>query len=244
MRLGSALWLHASVFAYALRIGLRRFLVATALGTLLMATLPAVLSLRVHAIALGFGLLAPFLVLGRDAARRADGFREAVRVSRRAGRLVVTELLLPACAVVIVALLWTRGQPLPALTATAWGLAVLTAADALDRRALHPGAAWVVVAALVLTLYTAPWWLAPFMGQGLGHWVATLGFGLHPAAVALTAAGQTALQDPFFYTWTLSGTVDARPLSWTAGTGLYCALALVGAAWAVSSARRPTRSLA
>lgn len=238
------MWLHAGVLAYALRIGSRRFLVAVALGALLTAALPASFSLRVHAITLGLGLLAPWLVLGRDAGRRADGFREAVRVSRRGGRLVLLELLLPTVAVASVALLWSGGRPLPALAASAWGMAVLATADGFDRRAQHPGAAWVAVAALVLTFYTAPWWLAPFMGHGLGHWAATLGFGLNPAAVALTAAGRTALQDPFFYTWTLSGTVDARPLSWSVGTGFHTALALVGMAWSVSSARCPTRSLA
>ncbi len=237
------MWLHAAVFAYALRSGFRRCAAAVVLGALLTLALPETASMRAQAAALGMGLFAPWLVLGRDAARRPDGFREALRVSRRAGRLVVAELLLPFAAVLLVALVWASARPLPALALAAWGWAAVAAADALDRRALHPGGAWVAAAALVLGLYSAPWWLAPFMGHGYGHWPATLGFGLHPAAVTLAAGGRAALQDPFFYTWTLSGTVDARPLPWNIGTAFHCALAVIGTGWAVLSARRPTRSL-
>lgn len=230
------------MLAYALRAGRLRAVVALACAASSLPLLPAGPSVRAQVTAAIMGLGAPLLVLGRDNRRRDEGFREALRVSRRGGRLVLAELLLPGLAVCAAALMFSGGAALPALVLAAWGLGCLTLADALDRRALHPGAAWIAVTSLVLALLGSPWLLAPLMGHGYGHWPATLGIGLHPAASALAASGRAALQDPFFYTWTLSGTVDARPLPWAWGPLFHLALAVIGTGWAVLSARRPVRS--
>lgn len=237
------MWFIAAVLHYALRAYARRALVGLVVGALVASLLPSSPSSRAHLAALLVGLGAPWLVLGRDAARRRDGFREALRTSRRAGRLVLLELLPPLGVLAVAVALMAAGVSGVTLALFAWGAAGVTAADALDRRATHAGAAWAAVATATLALYTAPWWLAPLMGCGLGHWPATLGFGLHPAATALVGGGRAALQDNFFYTWTLSGLVDARPLPASVGIVFHFALAAGGAIFATFAARRPTRSL-
>lgn len=238
-----ALWLIAAVLRYVLLSQRRRWAATLAVGLGLTPLLPAAPSVRVHAMAALVAFVVPFVVLGRDASRRRDGFRDALAVSRRAGRLVVLEHVVALAILAPVALLWCGAQPGPTLAVLAWGAAVLGVTDALDRRSTHPGAAWAAVASLAFVFYTAPLWLAPFMGHGFGHWPATLGIGLHPAATALVAGGRTALQDKVFYTYTLSGSVDARPLEAGIGTLFHFALGLLGTGWAVLSARRPARSL-
>ena len=96
--------------------------------------------------------------------------------------------------------------------------------------------------ALVLVVWTAPLWLAPWFGRTeLAPWLVSGSVGVHPAAVALSAAGRPALQDPLFYTLTLSGVVEARPLSWVWGSTLFAVTAVCGATLAVRAARRPGR---
>ncbi len=237
------MWLHARVLAFALRASLRRCLVALPLGGALALALPEGTSARVLTSTLAMGLAAPWLVLGRDAARRADGFRESVRNGRRTARLVLSELIVPTLTVGLLAVLWARGAGGSALALGLWGAAVLGLADGFDRRAVHPGAAAIATLSLVGLVLAMPWWLSPWMGQGLGHGLATVAFGLHPAGIAHAAAGRTVLQDPLFYTWTLSGTVDARPVGALHGLFFLGALVLLGAGWSVRSARRDIRSL-
>lgn len=230
------------MLAYALRASLRRCVTALPIGGALTLVLPDAASVRVQVTTVVVGLVAPWLVLGRDTVRRADGFREAGRNGRRTGRLVLAELALPVATLGMLAMLWSAGAWQPAVVTTLWGAAVLGLADGFDRRAPHAGAAAVSTLSLVGLVLAAPWILSPWMGQGLGHWVATLTFGLHPAGVAHAAAGRAALQDPFFYTWTLSGTVDARPVAALHGLIFLGALAASAAGWSVLSARRDIRS--
>lgn len=230
------------MLAFALRASLRRCVIALPIGGALTFVLPDAVSVRVQLTTLVVGLVAPWLVLGRDTARRMDGFREAVRNGRRTGRLVLAELALPVATLAMLALLWARGAWGPALVTTLWGTTVLALADGFDRRAPHAGAAAVATLSLVGLVLASPWILSPLMGQGLGHWVATLTFGLHPAGLVHVAAGHAALQDPFFYTWTLSGTVDARPVAALHGILFLSALAVSAAGWSVHSARRDIRN--
>ncbi len=172
-------------------------------------------------------MLVPWLVLGRSDRLRREGWLETLRGARRSWRWCLAELLVPALVVAAGAAVVGAGSAGPTGALLAWGLFVLAVADRADRRALHAGAAAVPTFALLLGLFTAPWLAAPAFGQGLGHWPATLVFGLHPVGVALSTAGRSPLQDPFFYTWTLSGTVDARPLPPNVGLFLWIFLALV-----------------
>jgi hypothetical protein len=242
LRAAERVWLHARVLAFALRASFRRCVAALPLGGAWTFILPESPSVRVWCTTLAVGLVGPWLVLGRDASRRADGFREAVRLGRRSARLVLAELLGPAVTLAALALLWSGGAGLPALVTTLWGVAVLALADGFDRRAPHAGAAAVSTLVVVGLLLATPWLCSPWMGQGLGHWVATLTFGLHPAGIAHAAAGRAVLQDPFFYTWTLSGTVDARPMAALHGLVFLSVLAVFAAGFSVRSARRALRS--
>ncbi len=187
------------------------------------------------------GLLAPWLVLGRDATRAREGWREA-GASVRGARLVWLELLPAWFVVAVAASLGTGGQWRPALALFAWGAAMVAVADALDRRASRAGPAWVGVLGLALVLWTAPLWLAPWFGRtDFAPWLVSGSVAVHPAAVALSAAGRPALQDPLFYAVTLSGVVEARPLSWVWGSTLFAITAVCGATLGVRAARRPGR---
>jgi hypothetical protein len=172
-------------------------------------------------------MLVPWLVLGRSDRLRREGWLETLCGARRSWRWSLAELLAPALVVVAGAAVAGAGSAGPTAALLAWGLFVLAVADRADRRASHAGAAALPTFALLLGLFTAPWLAAPAFGQGLGHWPATIVFGLHPVGVALSAAGRSPLQDPFFYTWTLSGTVDARPLPPNVGLTLWVVVALV-----------------
>ena len=227
-----------------LRLVFRRARARLALGLVAALTLPLLLpeaeDARLRALAAAT-LLAPWLVLGRDAERAREGWRTSA-LARRGGRLVLLELVPALLVVAACALAGTGGRWQPALALFAWGGALVALADALDRRWTRAGPAWVGVLTGALAVWTAPLWLAPWFGQtGLAPWIASGSVGLHPAAVALVAAGRPALQDPLFYSLTLSGVVEARPLSWSWGTTLFALTAFVGATLAVRAARRPGR---
>ena len=178
------------------------------------------------------GLLAPWLVLGRDAERVRRGVREGQRLAPKGGRWVLVELAPPLTLVAVGALLGAGGEIVPALCLFCWGAWLVTLADAFDRRLARAGAAWLAVLLPALAILTMPLWLAGLFGHAdWAPWPATLSVGLHPAGMALAGAGKAALQDPVFYRWTLSGVVEAHPLSWLHGAALYAALA-AGAAGA------------
>lgn len=214
-----------------------------AVGLLIALTtplwLPDELSARVWCL-VGLASLSPWLVLGRDARRVTAGTRETLRSAPRAGRLVLAEFL-PPLAVLAVGALVGSGLTLPAACALfAWGFWLVALADVLDRRSARAGAAWVVVLGVVLAIGTAPLWLAGWFGlSSFEPWPSTLAIGLHPAAAALAGAGRITLQDPVFYTWTLSGVVEVRPLGWLPGTALYLALGVLASLAALRAARRP-----
>ncbi len=227
-----------------LRLVFRRARLRLAVGLAAALTLPLLLpeaeDARLRALA-AVALLAPWLVLGRDVRRVREGWR-AAGLARRGGRLVWLELVPALLIVAVGALVGAGGRWQPALALFAWGGALVALADAFDRRWSRAGPAWVGVLSVALVLWTAPLWLAPFFGRTeIAPWIASGSVGIHPAAVALTAAGRPALQDPVFYSLTLSGVVEARPLSWLWGATFFAFTAFVGATLAVRAARRPGR---
>lgn len=222
----------------ALRRARLRFAVGLALVLTLPLWLPSDPSSRIWTLT-AVALLAPWLVLGRDARSNAEGWRGALCGAPRAGRLVLLELVPPLAVVAMGAIIGTGGLGAPALTVFAWAAALVCVTDALDRRLGRPGPAWVGVLVGALAVLTAPLWLAPVFGGAGAPWVATLAIGLHPAAATLAAAGQSTLQDPVFYTWTLSGVIEVRPIGWLAGASLFLIAAVLGAARAVRAIRRP-----
>lgn len=227
------------MLGWALREARWRLIVGLVLAITTPLWLPADPSLRLWAVC-AFVVLAPWLVLGRDARRIATGLREPLRGAQRLGRLVAIELV-PASGVLAVgALVGSGGQPAAALAIFAWGFFLVALADALDRRSARAGAAWIVVLAVVGVIATAPLWLAGWFNTTYGHWPATLSVGLHPAGAALVGAGRVTLQDPVFYTWTLSGVVEVRALGWWPGTLLYLALGALAYLASLYNARRPT----
>jgi len=229
-----------------LRLVLRRARWRLAVGLLVAASLlfwlPEAEGDRLRALA-AWALLAPWMVLGRDARRVREGWRSA-GVARRGAWLVWLELLPALALVALVALVGAGGRLQPALALFAWGASLVAVADAADRRWGRAGPAWLGVCAAATALWTAPLWLAPWFGRtDLAPWLASGSVGLHPAGVALAAAGRPALQDPVFYTLTLSGVVEARPLSWAWGSSLFMLTAIVGGALGVRASRRPGRCL-
>lgn len=190
------------------------------------------------------GLLAPWLVLGRDAARMRAGVREGIRLAPNGGRWVIAELAPPLALCAVAAAVFARGAPGVTLCLFAWSAALVSVADALDRRSAHPASAWIALMLPIALLLTAPLWAAGwFSAPGLSHWPASLSVALHPAGMTVAASGQAALQDPVFYRWTLSGVVEARPLGWWIGASFYGFVALCGVGAARRAARRPSRSL-
>lgn len=225
-----------------LRLALRRarirFVIGACIALTLPLWLPAAPSDRLWTLT-GLALLAPWLVLGRDAAARRGGWRMAMAEAPRAGQLLVLELLPAALVVLLGAFIGTGGAMAPTLALTGWGLLLVCAADALDRRLGAAGPAWVAVLALGLAIYVAPLWLAfAFGAVDWAPWLATLSIGLHPTATALAAAGQSTLQDPIFYTFTLSGVVEVRPLAWGWGAAAFVMGALACIALAIRATRR------
>jgi hypothetical protein len=149
------------------------------------------------------------------------------------------------CLVALGSAVLTGGRVAPTICVFSWSSALVLWADAFDRRTAQAGAAWLAVLLPALALLTAPLWLSGWFGQtDWAPWPATLSVGLHPAGMALAAAGKAALQDPIFYRWTLSGVVEAYPLSWLYGVALYGCLAVLAALAALRAARRPSRSFA
>lgn len=225
-----------------LRLALRRARTRFALGLAFVLAmplwLPAAPSARIWTL-VALGLLAPWLVLGRDARASAEGWRAALCDVPRAGRMVLLELVPPLAVVLVAAIVGTGGFGAPALALFAWGAGLVCAADALDRRIGRPGPAWVAVFTFALAVLTAPVWLAFAFGNApTAPWIATLAVGLHPAASTLAAAGQSTLQDPVFYTYTQSGVVEVRPLGWGWGAAAFALVALAGGLRATRAVRR------
>lgn len=222
----------------ALRRARSRFAIGLSFALAMPLWLPSVPSDRIWALVMA-GLLAPWLVLGRDARSSAEGWRTALCETPRASRLVLLELVPPLVVVAVAAIIGTGGVGAPALAVFAWGASLVCAADALDRGLGRPGPAWLAVAAGGLAVLTAPVWLAFAFGTTeLAPWPATLTIGLHPAAATLAAAGQSTLQDPVFYTYTLSGVVEVRPLAWGWGVAVFGLAASVATVRAVRAVRR------
>lgn len=216
-------------------------------GVVIIAATAAICAGSAHAIwyAVGLSLCAPWLVLGRDAARIARGEREGLRLAPRGARFVAAEWAPALLLIAGGALAFAGGQPAPALCLFTWTSALVLWADALDRRTSQAGAAWLGVLLPALLILSAPLWMAGWFGQSdWAPWPATLSVGLHPVGMSLAAAGKAALQDPVFYRWTLSGVVEAHPLNWLFGAALYGTLSCLAALAALGAARRPSRSLA
>jgi len=220
----------------ALRRARTRFTLGLAFALAMPIWLPSGPSSRIWAL-VGAALLAPWLVLGRDAHSSREGWRMALCDVPRAGRLVALELVPPLLVVAVAAIVGTGGVGAPALSLFAWGAALVCGADALDRRMGRPGPAWVALYAAALVVLAAPVWLAFAFGLAPG-WLATWIVGLHPAASVLAAAGQSTLQDPVFYTYTLSGVVEVRPLSWGWGAAAFGLVALLAGIRAIRAVRQ------
>lgn len=232
------------MWAWILRRARYRLAVGLAVVASLPWWLPENTSARIHVLGL-LSLAAPWLVLGRDVRRRAEGLRAALRAAPAAGRLVLAELT-PALLVVATGLVIALPRaPLAAASLFSWTAMLVCAADALDRRAASAGAAWATLWIASIVLYTAPWWAVTWLSvPALAPWPSTLAVGLHPSGAALAAAGLPTLQDGHFYALTLSGVVETRPLPWFYGTGAFAAAAVAGAALAVRAARSPERRVA
>lgn len=173
-------------------------------------------------------LAAPWLVLGRSARRRAQGWAGASRAVH-ARRLLAIELALPLLVVALGAVLAAPNLPAAAVLA-AWGASLVCLADVLDRGRTGPGAAWVVCLGFGAAVLTAPLWLAPLFGRPELNGLASVAIGGHPVGAALTGAGLPLLTDPVFYRWTLSGVVEALPLPWTHGASAFGLVALLATA--------------
>lgn len=220
----------------ALRRARTRFSLGLAFALAMPLWLPGAPSDRIWAL-VAVALLAPWLVLGRDAHSSREGWRLALCDVPRAGRLVLLELVPPLLVVAIAAIVGTGGVGAPALGLFAWAAALVCLADALDRRLGRPGPAWVALYGVAAVVLVAPLWLAFAFGQLPGT-LATWTIGLHPAAMVLSAAGQSTLQDPVFYTYTLSGVVEVRPLWWGWGAAAFGLVALLAGLRAVRAVRR------
>ena len=221
-----------------LRTALARGRVRTAMGlvaVLLFAfAAPSGASERMWVAATAM-MASSWLVIGRTDQLRGEGWQRALRGARTPERWIAAELAAPWSVVALGALVGGGGALAATAALAGWGLFCVTLADAADRRCAHAGSAATLTFAVLLVVFTAPWWLAPMLGRGLGHGLATWTFGTHPVAVSLAALERSPLQDATFYKWTLSGTVDARPMHWTSGlavwwslTGLVLGLALRG----------------
>lgn len=185
-------------------------------------------------------LAVPWMVLGRERARRDAGLTAAQAVAPRGGRLVLAELL-PGLGVALAgAVVAARAIPEATLGLWCWAAALICIADAADRRLGHAGAAWLVILVPALLLLAAPLALGPWMGRtDAAPWLATGAVAAHPAAVALSGAGLPVLQDPLFYRFTLSGVVEVRPMPWYSGAAVHLAVAALAAGLARRAARRP-----
>ncbi|MCA9540194.1 MAG: hypothetical protein KC620_14955 [Myxococcales bacterium] len=226
------------MFRLAFRRARLRFALGAAFALALPLWLPAAPSARAWTLS-ALCLLAPWLVLGRDARSQAEGWRQALCDVPRGGRLVLLELLPPFGVLLLGALMGTGFAWRPAVALVAWGACLVTAADAFDRGFGRAGPAWVAVLIAALALMLAPLWLAPWFGEArLAPWLATGAIALHPAGVVLSAADLPALQDPMFYAFSLSGVVEVRPVPWTWGTAVFSLAAAAGAARAVRAVRR------
>jgi hypothetical protein len=186
------------------------------------------------------GLAAPWMVLGREAARRAAGLTAAQALAPRGGRLALAELL-PGLGVALAgAVIAARGVPEATLGLWCWAAALLCIADVADRRSGHAGAAWLVTLAPALLFLAAPLALGPWLGRtAAAPWLATAAIAGHPAAIALGGAGLPVLQDALFYRFTLSGVVEVRPMPWYSGAVVHLAVAASAAMLARRAARRP-----
>ncbi|MEZ4470161.1 MAG: hypothetical protein R3F60_05015 [bacterium] len=227
---------------WAFREARWRLAVGGAIALTTPAWLPDAPSPRLWSLA-AFALLAPWLVLGRDARRVEADLRTPLASTRGLPRWVAAELAPPLLVVAAGALVGT-GLDLPAAAPLfAWGAFLVCLADALDRRSARAGAAWVGVLVVGLVVLAAPLWVAGWLG-GASHWPGTLAVGLHPAAAALAGSGHATLQDPLLYRWSLSGVVEVRPLPWWPAVVAFLALAAVASWGAVQSARRPVTAWA
>ncbi|MFN3202240.1 MAG: hypothetical protein ACE366_27800 [Bradymonadia bacterium] len=224
------------------RLSWVRWLVGMACALSLPLWLPDPLATRLWVLA-GVALLAPWLVIGQDQKRRDWGIRTALRMARRTPRLVCLELVPPLTVVITGALLGTGGRVAPALSLIAWAMLWVIVADALDRRAASAGGAWTPVVALAMLWASMPVILAPWFGvTSASPWLSSLTVGLHPVGSALDAAGLSTLQDPWFYAGTLSGVVEAHPISWLWGLVVLIAWAVVALIWSIRAAGQPERS--
>ncbi len=225
------------------RLLLKRSLLRLSLGLLLVLSLPLWLpeSLQQRLWILSFlGLLSPWLVLGRDQARRREGWRALLQRAPRARRLILGEQLLPLLILALGAWLGTEQAWRPSLALLSWSGCLMLWADALDRSSSDPGTAWLPLSLGIILIVGAPLWLSPLFGLPAWRpWIATLAVGLHPAASALAAAQLSTLQDPWFYTLTLSGILEVRPLDWSWGFIFYSGLGFLGLLSAQGAARRP-----
>lgn len=203
--------------------------------------LPEALPTRIWCLT-GLSFLTPWMVIGLDQRRRDLGIRQGISRARRAPLLVCLEMLPPLTVILAGAMAGTGGRPAASLCLAAWAMALVAGADALDRRAGSAGGAWTPIFGLALAWCTAPLWLGGWFGStAAAPWLATLSIGLHPAAAALDAADLSTLQDAWFYTGTLSGVVEAHPVSWLWGLFVFIGWAALAIAMAIRAARLPER---
>ena len=226
---------------FVLRRARYRFLAGFVAAMGLLVSLPDPMEQRVWWTA-ALLLLAPWLVLGRDGQRQAQGWRDTASRAPRIVWLALAELVPALVVVALVAGIGARFALAPTLTLFAWGAALVTLGDALDRRTGRASVAWVVVSGGALAVSTAPLWLAPWFGESLwSPWLASGAVALHPVGAALAAAGLPTLQDPIFYSLSLSGVVEARPMSWAWGATFFGVIACAGlGGTAYAAGRLPT----
>ncbi|MEZ4469043.1 MAG: hypothetical protein R3F43_32575 [bacterium] len=148
---------------WAFREARWRLAVGGAIALTTPAWLPDAPSPRLWSLA-AFALLAPWLVLGRDARRVEADLRTPLASTRGLPRWVAAELAPPLLVVAAGALVGT-GLDLPAAAPLfAWGAFLVCLADALDRRSARAGAAWVGVLVVGLVVLAAPLWVAGWLG--------------------------------------------------------------------------------
>ena len=204
-----------------------RIIVGVVVGLFVAFNLPNLPSLRLW-IGTLFGLLCPFLVLGRRQALNPRVFSILQSGFPRPRRLQIQSLT-PALFII---LMWSMiiAQAHFKLTFTffTWGMCCVFIADLFDQRNPHIGNAWAYSVVSVGLLATTPFWGSIWFGQTVfTPWIATFCLEFHPVFSGLKSLDYVTLQDSLLYQVTQSGSVEIRSIPWWGGSFFYLLICLL-----------------